>query len=538
MPLKLPITYDGRNPHGRTTTRGVLLRVSHSTEFDVVIAGAGMGGLAAGALLARAGKRVLVAERHDRPGGYAHGFERDGYHFDVAVHMTSGARGGFLDRVLRAIDARDVCDFIELNPIYTVALPDFSLNVRGGLEGFLDSHVRHFPDEREGLIGFLRLCSKTNRETVHLPPDPAWLEEDIDRTVYPLHDRYRHATLAEVVDEYIRDSRLKTLLTALWVYQGLPPSQLSFLAFAPMLVSYLATGSFYCRGSFQRLANAFAGALSAHGGELALSTDVERILVEDGELRGVVLAGGITAQAPVVISNVDARQTFERLVGPSPISSEYLQRLDGLETSLSAVALYLGTDVEVELDSEAAHEIFVFDDWDYDTVFQSIHDGRPAAVSVTIPSKVDHTLAPAGTDVVSIIGLAPYDPDPPWDTETSTAFQDAMLDAAETAVPGLSDHIKLRIGAHPGTMERFTLNQRGAMYGWAHVPEQAAGYRLEHRTPVPGLFLAGHWSQPGGGIVAATVSGALVAQLVLEHDDLEAMLTTLTDRPRTSLIIV
>ena len=496
--------------------------------YDAIVVGAGMGGLSAGALLARAGKKVLVVERHDRPGGYAHGFEREGYHFDVAVHMTSGANGGFLDRVLRTIEARDSCEFIPLDPIYTVVMPDFSLDVRGGLEGFMESHLRHFPDEHNGVMGFLRVCSKVNRESVQLPADPAWLVEDIDAKVYPLHDRYRHATLAEVVDEHIADPRLKALLTALWVYQGVPPSRLSFLAFAPMLVSYLATGSFYCRGSFQELANAFAVAVTKHGGEVVLNAEVERVIVEDGEARGVVLADGTTARAPLVVSNADARHTFKQLVGSDVAPAEYLERLASLETSLSAVALYLGTDAEVEL-GDAAHEIFVFDDWDYDNVYRSIQSARVAQVSVTIPSKVDAALAPAGTDVVSVIGLAPFDPDPPWDVENSTRFQDDMVKAAEVAVPGLGDHVAVRVGAHPGTLQRYTLNQRGAMYGWAHIPEQFGGYRLGHSTPVPGLLLAGHWSQPGGGLVAATVSGALVAQIVLGHDDIEGMLATLSD---------
>jgi prolycopene isomerase len=515
----------------RNETTAVELR------YDAIVAGAGMGGLAAGALLARAGKKVLVVERHDRPGGYAHGFERDGYQFDVAVHMISGAgKGGVLDALLRAVGARDACELIELDPIYTVVFPDFRLNVRAGFQGYIESHIERFPAEQDGLIGFLRLCSRINREAVRLTPDVSWIDDGIDTSIYPLHERYRHATVDDVAGEYIGDPHLRAVVASLWLYLGLPPSQLAFVDFATMLVAYLAAGTFYCRGSFQQLANAFAGALTQHGGELALGTDMERILVDDGAVRGVLLAGGRRVDAPVVISNVDAHETFERLVDPGEVDRTYLEYLDSLETSLSAAALYLGTDGPLPLDHETAHEIFAFDSWDHDEVFAALNEPRPASVSITVPSKVDAALAPADTDVVGLIALAPHDPDPPWDVQSTTSFQDAMIAAADKVVPGLEQHVALRVAGYPGTMERFTSNYRGAMYGWAHSPAQAAGYRLRRRTPIAGLFLAGHWTQPGSGVIPATVSGQLAAQHVLGYESREAMFATLTspERPDAS----
>jgi prolycopene isomerase len=98
-----------------------------------------------------------------------------------------------------------------------------------------------------------------------------------------------------------------------------------------------------------------------------------------------------------------------------------------------------------------------------------------------------------------------------------------MIRLAERVVPGLSEHVVLRIGAYPGTMERYTLNQRGAMYGWAPSPSQATGYRLENLTPVTGLILAGHWTQPGAAVTMATASGARVAQYLLGYERIDRM---------------
>src|SRR5947209_6769557 len=105
-------------------------RESRAETYDAVVIGSGMGGLSAAALLAKAGKRVLVVERHDRPGGYAHSFKRGKYHFDSAAHATSAAEStefghpGLLDQLLRLLGVRERCNFLPLNPYYTVAFPD------------------------------------------------------------------------------------------------------------------------------------------------------------------------------------------------------------------------------------------------------------------------------------------------------------------------------------------------------------------------------------------------------------------------------
>jgi phytoene dehydrogenase-like protein len=231
--------------------------------------------------------------------------------------------------------------------------------------------------------------------------------------------------------------------------------------------------------------------------------------------------------APIVVSNGDVLRTFEQLIDHEETPAAYLQRLSGFETSLSAAALYLGTDAKLELDVGFAHEMLVFDSWRIDDVYRRIMHAEPTSVTVTLPSKVDAALAPPGTDVVSIVSLAPYDLDPPWTVERATELQNGMIATAERVVPGLADHIALRIGAYPGTMERYTLNQRGAMYGWAQSPAQAVGYRLQNVTPVRGLYLAGHWSQPGGGVTICAVSGARVAQYLLEFERFDEMLTSL-----------
>jgi phytoene desaturase len=499
--------------------------------YDVVVVGCGLGGISAAALLAKAGQKVLAVERQDGVGGCAHAFTRGPYVFDPAIHILEEAKDGrFIDMVLRYLEVRDRCNLIRVHNLYRSVFPDFVLDVPSGRDEIVEAHVQAFPEEADGIRKYFGLHGKFFSEAVHMAMTISLrnLEEMVER--FPVFFGYRNATVSAALDECFTDIRVKGLCSSIWPYMGLPPSRLSFYTFSQLTSVLIDGGSYYCEGSFQNLADAFAYALEQNGGDLVVGREVNEIIVEDGRVSGVKLDDGREIQAPVVISNADATQTFERLVGSDKTPPSLARRIKRMEPSLSAVVIYAATDLDL---SDAAHETFLYKHWDHDETYKDILAGRPGGMWANIPTVEDPSLAPDGQHIVILTSLAPYDVEGGW-ASAEKEFADSMLrDFDELVFPGLRDHLTFFETATPPTLERFTLNHRGAIYGWAVTPNQTGSKRLSHDTPIGGLYLSGHWTHEGPASFRVILSGIQTGRMVLEKAGLGDTVPTFrpTDLP-------
>jgi prolycopene isomerase len=496
-------------------------------SYDVIVIGAGIGGLSAAALLAKEGRSVCVLEQADAPGGYLHAFQRGPYTWDPAVHVfPQGGDGELPDAVLRYLEVRDRCRMIPFEHNYTAVFPELTVDTPFGLEPFIEAHQTLFPDEAGAIERFVRLCRSVHQQAHELPP-----RIGLDRLAsvaghFPELFKYVRATVDEVVEEHFADPRLKGVAGAIWPYPGAPPSRLSFVTFATTLSVYL-DGGYYCEGSFQSLVDAFVAALEMNGGEIRCESLVKTITVEDGRAAGVVLDDGAELRAPAIVSNADAKATFEAMVGAEHLPKAFLRRLRRMTPSLSAVLLFCAIPREL-VPEGSPHEIFRHRHFDHERIHQDIRAGRPGGTWASIPTSLDPSLAPPGEHALILSSMAAYDIGRPWEQEIER-FAEELIDDFEPVFPGLRDSIGFREAATPVTMERFCLNQAGAAYAWENTPTQTGGKRSPHVTPLEGLYLSGHWTQPGSGSLRALVSGVHTAQLVLgaggsglglEHQDL------------------
>ncbi len=468
----------------------------------------------------------MIVEQHDRPGGYAHGFRRKQYWFDAGVHLTSGCRsngyrgGQVIYKTLSVLGKLNRIQFVDVNPMGRVLYPDHQLNLALPEQDFCTSLAIAFPHEKEGLIRLIQLCLDVCEEAACAEEVMRTHNADEIQTTLPNLIRYRRKTLSDVYKKYIRDKKLQAIFASQWPYLGLPPEKVSFVYWATMFIGYLHEGTSYCVGGFQKLAETYVTAVEENDGLICYKKTVKRIMVENKRVTGVVLDNGDIIYADQVISNADMKQTMYDMIGQAQFSDRQTKRIQHLKPSLSIFAVYLATDLDVS-STGLEQENFCYPGYDHDVHYNNSCQGQLEWLSITIPTLIDPHLAPPSQHLIMLNTLMPYQLDRPW-KELKPGFTQAMIEFAEKYLPGLTDHILYVESGSPTTMQRYTLNEQGAAYGWELTPDQVGVNRVGSNNGITGLHFAGHWASPGGGIYGVSVSGMQVAQSLLGFSTQEA----------------
>ena len=507
-------------------------------RFDVVVVGAGLGGLVAAGLLARAGRKVLVAEQHYLAGGNTTCFRRKGYHFDVGLHYIGecGERG-WLRRILAAAGADVEYETLDPQGYDTLICPDFTFRFPAGIPELRGALLRQFPDERWGIDRYIKaLRQLTLLQKLEHNPLKFW--HILPRTLLLL--RYMNGTFGAFLDSCKVSKPLRAVLASQAGDYGLPPDQASVIIGLGLTAHY-ANGAYYPRGGGQGISDRIVESIEAAGGTVLLSTPVTRIHVASGRVRGVEIEnkkhGKQTIHASVVVSNADIKRTVKQLVGPEHFSPKTVQRVEEYRMSPALGAVYLGVNRDLSKEDIPMTNFWLFPDYDQERRWDDLEAGEfgdEPVCYISIASLKDPSnpsLAPEGKTNLELMSLAPAQPEAwgvtaeqvrtgeyrkvPAYLERKQEYADGLIRAASKKFPWLADEIDFMEVATPLTHTRFTSSTGGTSYGIASTPDQMLGRRPGCKTEVKGLYLAGASLRTGHGIAGVALSGAAVARQLL-----------------------
>lgn len=494
-------------------------------NFDTIIIGAGLGGLTAGATLARQEKKVLVLEQHYIPGGCATTFKRKDYIMEVGLHEMDGLHD--LDTKKQIFELLDVfknVDLVQVPELFRLKSPHLDFTFPHGQKEATQALVEQYPADEKGIQAFMNLIEGVLKE---IPKIPSGIQAQLLYPLFPLLfpnivQASKH-TVGSWLDKNIQNEVLKIILQGNLTYYHDDPYGLSMTFFAAAQGGYIGGGGYFIKGGSQQLSNYLASEIERNGGTVLLGKKVNRILVKNNKVIGVAYQDAYNTnlhEQEVFAQNVvgNASPTLIKDMLPESQKSKLGTKIDHLTPSCSLISLYLGFNTDLKKLGLKHYSTFV-----YDEEIKSLKDIQPnykgswekkTFVFVDY-SQIDANLAPKGKSVGAICTT---DYLSNWENLSPEAYKkekervaQVFIQRLEATYPGISQHLEHYEVGTAKTIQRYTWNHRGTPYGYEQSKKQSGLGRLQSKSGIPNLYFASAWSMPGGGFTGAIIGGFLTA---------------------------
>jgi phytoene desaturase len=486
---------------------------------NVIVIGAGIGGITAAIHLAKNGVQVTVLEKNSRPGGRCDRMSRDGHHFDVGPTLMVMPLLYEAEFAALGASMRGLLDLQRVDPTYHLAFDDGSrLALTSDLKS-LQEQLESF--ERGSFQGFLRYMEEGHRH-YHLSMQKL-VQPDFRKAtdffkpshlpllyqVKPLQKHFAN------MSKYFADPRLKAAFTFQDVYMGLSPFEAP-ATFSMMAYTELAHGVWYPRGGMYQIVDALMSLAREAGVEFIFNSTVDQIEVNGRSVTGVLLDGRQMG-ADAVLANADLPYVYQNLL---PQDGQ-ARKLNHKRYSCSVISFLWGLDKTYE--TLPPHTLFLASDFreNFETIIRDL--GLPGNPSLYLhaPARLDPSMAPHGQDTLIAIvpvGHLSNNGEQDWAELRDEARQQVFRRLSSVGITDLESHIKFETNLTPLSWRKRYNLAKGSTHGLCHNLTQLGYFRPDYQHPrYRNLYFAGASTRPGTGMPTAMVSGRQCAQRIMDY---------------------
>ncbi|MFI5193469.1 MAG: phytoene desaturase family protein [Chitinophagales bacterium] len=511
-------------------------------RYDVVIIGAGVGGLTAAALLSKAGLSVLVLEKEPRVGGYLAGFRRKHFLFDTAIHwLNQYGKDGMLDKLFSVLGS-DHPQAIPQTRIRRYKGEHFDFLLTNNPDELRDQLILNFPHEKKGIDRMFMQARKIGRSFKNynrifrssesmsffekLKHKFSMLEFAIPFIPYISYSGERG--LKKGLSGFFKDAALQKLFTGENELLG---------CLVPIGWAYFGDFQSPPLGGSQVIPQWLQHVVSYYNNQVALQCSVKKILIRDRRCAGLSFEHRGRQQqveSKYVIAACDVETVYEQMLPPGAVPAKLKRKLKQADLYSSSITISLALDCTAEqlgFNEELIH--LVDENQPYDA--QVSGDPLTTEISIIAPSLRDKSLAPEGEGTLTLYMPAFMNYQDEWKTEMDAGgnrlrgeayhrlkqqVADVIIGRVEEKLaPGLRSHILFYEVATPVTHWRYTGNKNGTMMGARPGRKNMQNKISHYRTPVKNLILGGHWAELGGGVPIAAKAGANASLLILKKEN-------------------
>lgn len=477
---------------------------SKEPRFDYLFIGTGNSALTAAALLVNAGKRVLMLEAHDIPGGYAQSFPwGEEYFFCAQVHYIWGCGpGGKIYEFLKKVGLEKDITFQLYDPegYDRVHLPDGKLvNIPYGYEKLIENVEAAYPGNRAGLEKFTKILTGIRKELRNLPEKIKWYEYITKGWQFPYLIKYRNSTLQDVFDECKLSKEAQAVLAGNAGDFMLPPSKLSVGAYVGLFAGY-GCGAYYPTKHYKYYFERVAQFIEEHrGSRILYKSEVAKINAEGDKITSVETKDGRTFTAKTIVCNMDPKKAAE-MIGMEKFPASYQKKLQ-YKQSGSSVIIYLGLkNIDLKKLGLGKFNIWHYEQWDVNKTWNDQDKGDFSKPWFFLSTASLHTdvppYAPKGNHIIEIATSAQYDEFNHLKNTDMAAYEKRKAEVAEHLldlvekhyIPNLREHIDVKVVGTPTSNEYWVWAPEGNAYGQNMTPAEVGPKRLRRETPFSNFY--------------------------------------------------
>jgi phytoene dehydrogenase-like protein len=510
--------------------------------YDIVVIGAGVGGLTAGALLSKAGFSVCVLEKEPHVGGYLAGFRRKNFRFDTAIHwLNQCAPGGMVSKLFDALGS-DHPTAIPQKRIRRYKGEDFDYLLTDNPDEMRDAMIAKFPHDKKGIERFFRKAKKIGLSFKNY--NSVFRSEETMSFFEKMKNKIKLLEFVLPFIPYITysgEKGLKKGLRRFFKDQGIHKifaSETELLScLVPIGWAYYGDFQSPPKGGGQVIPQWLQYVIEYYHNPVYFQCKVKKISVEKNTCTGVSFEHrGKTHElkSKYVIAACDVETLYEKMLPAGVIPDKLKKKLQNAELYSSSVTISIALDCPTEMlgfNEELVHLANENESFDA----HSSGDPSKSEISILPPSLRDKSLAPEGQGTLTLFMPAVMNYKDNWFTKKDAngnyirgeeynklknEIADIIINRVEKEVaPGLRSHILFYEVATPVTHWRYTGNKNGTMMGAKPGKENMQNKIAHYQTPVKNLLLGGHWAELGGGVPIAAKAGANAALLILKKEN-------------------
>ena len=505
-------------------------------NYDAIIIGSGISGLCTAALLSMNSQKVLVLEKHFKVGGYTHTFKRQNFEWDVGIHYIGGVhlKKTFTRRLFDKITNSNLKWNKMSNNYDRIIFPDKSYDFIAPKQKFIDNMINYFPSEEDAINKYMNIVDDANKTMFKYFSAKALSgisEFFLYNYLSKKYLKYSDKTTYQALSEITANQELIGVLTGQWGDYGLPPKQSSFSMHCAIAGHYL-DGANYPVGGSRMIAENIIPIIEENGGDIFISTGVDRINVKNGKTKGVILENGDLIDCDTVISSAGIQNTVTKFLRDNK-DTDFQQKLSTLEPSFGHACLYVGFNQTAEELNIKDTNLWIYPSYDHDlntNTFMNDENANFPVVYISFPSSKDPDWQKNYPGTATLEAIVPTNygmynkwAEQPWKNrgEDYEKYKEKLSQRIIKQIYKHNPHLENKISFYelssPLSTRDMANYQFGELYGMHHTPKRFRQKWLKAKTPIEGLFLTGQ-DITTVGLPSALASGVLTSSTILKKN--------------------